>query len=60
MTWIVTCEKNYGVLDYYVECKETGERKGTFDCERWAQEFADELNKQGKGARLEGQIVKGH
>lgn len=26
-----------GVLEYYVEHKETGERKGTFDCEKWAQ-----------------------
>ena len=43
--WIVTCEMVRGVLEYYVEHKETGERKGTFDCEKWAQEFANELNK---------------
>ena len=42
--WIVTCEMVRGVLEYYVEHKETGERKGTFDCEKWAQEFANELN----------------
>ena len=44
--WIVTCEMVRGVLEYYVEHKETGERKGTFDCERWAQEFANALNER--------------
>lgn len=43
--WIVTCDYVRGVLTYFVENKETGERKGQFDCEPWAQEFADELNK---------------
>jgi hypothetical protein len=35
-----------GVLTYFVEHKETGERKGEFDCQLWAEEFADALNKQ--------------
>ena len=43
--WIVTCDYINGVLTYFVENKETGERRGQFDCEPWAQEFADELNK---------------
>ena len=44
--WIVTCDYIKGVLTYFVEHKETGERKGQFDCEPWAKEFADELNKE--------------
>ena len=44
--WTVTCDYVRGVLTYFVEHKETGERKGQFDCERWAQEFADELNRE--------------
>ena len=35
-----------GVLTYFVEHKETGERKGEFDCQPWAEEFASELNKE--------------
>ena len=46
MTWAVTCEINRGILDYYLECEETGERRGTYDCETWAQRDADELNRQ--------------
>ena len=42
--WKVTCEMVRGVLEYYVEHSVTGERKGTFDCERWASEFAAFLN----------------
>lgn len=42
--WTVTCEMVHGVLEYYVEHKEPGERKGTFDCERCAEEFAAYLN----------------
>ena len=42
--WTVTCELVRGVLEYYVENTVTGERKGTFDCERWAEEFAKALN----------------
>lgn len=43
--WIVTCDYVRGVLTYFVENKETGERKGQFDCELLAQEFADEISK---------------
>lgn len=44
----VTCDYVKGVLTYFVENSETGERRGTFDCEPWAKEFADELNREGK------------
>ena len=44
--WTVTCDYIKGVLTYFVENKETGERKGQFDCEPWAKEFADELNRE--------------
>lgn len=44
--WIVTCDYIKGVLTYFVEHKETGERKGQFDCEPWAKEFAEELNRE--------------
>lgn len=42
--WIVTCDLIRGVLTYYVENRETGERRGEFDCELWAERFADQLN----------------
>lgn len=42
--WKVTCAMVRGVLEYYVEHSETGEKKGTFDCERWAEDFAKFLN----------------
>ena len=44
--WIVTCEMVRGVLEYYVENAETGERRGTFDCEPWAEEYARTLNER--------------
>lgn len=44
--WKVTCDYVRGVLTYFVEHKETGERKGEFDCQPWAEEFASELNKE--------------
>ena len=44
--WIVTCDYIKGVLTYFVEHRETGERKGQFDCEKQADEFADELNRE--------------
>ena len=45
--WQVMCDyERPGVLAYFVENEETGERMGTFDCEKWAQEFADELNRR--------------
>lgn len=44
--WIVTCDYVKGELTYFVENRETGERKGQFGCEPWAQEMADELNRE--------------
>ena len=44
--WTVKSDYVKGVLTYFVEHKETGERKGEFDCQPWAEEFASELNKQ--------------
>lgn len=44
--WKVTCDYVRGVLTYFVEHSETKERKGEFDCQLWAEEFADALNKQ--------------
>lgn len=46
--WTVTSGFVKGVLIYFVENKITGERRGQFDCEKWAQEMANELNRQGK------------
>ena len=42
--WRVTCDIVRGVLEYYLEDAETGERRGTYDCEAWAQRDADKLN----------------
>lgn len=50
--WIVTCDYIKGVLTYFVEHKETGERKGQFDCEKWADEFADELNREERHEKM--------
>lgn len=44
--WIVTQDYIRGVLCYLVEHSETGERRGTFDWQARAQEFANELNKE--------------
>lgn len=44
MNWHVTPGFVGVELNYFVEDKITGERKGTFDCERWDQEYADSLN----------------
>ena len=44
--WTVTCEFVRGVLTYFVENSKTGERRGSFDCEPWAREMADELNRE--------------
>ena len=46
--WIVTQDYICGELFYIVENSVTGERKGTFDWQARAQEFADELNKEEK------------
>lgn len=37
-----------GGLTYFVENKDTGERRGMFDIESRAKEMADELNREGK------------
>ena len=44
--WTVKSDYVKGVLTYFVEQRETGERKGEFDCQPWAEEFASELNKE--------------
>lgn len=46
--WTVTSDYVKGVLTYFVENKITGERRGQFDCEPWAREMANELNRHGK------------
>ena len=46
--WIVTCDYVKGVLTYFVEDRFTGERRGQFDYQPWAEEFAKELNREGK------------
>jgi hypothetical protein len=42
--WKVESDFRKGRLGYYVVNQETGEVKGEFDCEPWAEEFAKELN----------------
>jgi len=44
--WTVTSDYVNGELTYFVENKETHERKGMFDCEPWAKEMAKELNRE--------------
>ena len=46
MKWTVTSDYVKGGLTYFVENTETGERRGCFDCEPWASEMANELNRQ--------------
>ena len=50
--WTVTCDYVKGELTYFVENKETGERKGQFGCESWAQEMADELNREERHEKM--------
>ena len=57
--WKVTCDYVRGVLTYFVEHKETGERKGEFDCQPWAEEFASELNKEEEDATDDQNNYKG-
>ena len=47
--WTVISEMGPDVPEYIVVNKVTGERKGKFGCEPWANEMADELNREGKG-----------
>ena len=44
--WIVTQDYVKGQLVYLVENSVTGERRGMFDWQARAQEFADELNRE--------------
>lgn len=44
--WKVESDFRKGRLGYYVVNQVTGECKGEFDCERWADEFAKELNRE--------------
>lgn len=44
--WTVTSDFVKGIPAYFVEHLITGERRGMFDCEKWAEEFANELNRQ--------------
>lgn len=44
--WQVVSDYRKGVLAYFVVHKITGEVRGEFDCEPWAQEFAKELNRE--------------
>lgn len=49
--WTVISEMGPDGPEYIVVNKVTGERKGKFGCEPWAQEFADELNREEKNAK---------
>jgi hypothetical protein len=44
--WIVTCTITRGILHYYVENTVTHERRIAPDCEKWAEEYARELNER--------------
>lgn len=57
--WTVKSDYVKGVLTYFVEHKETGERKGEFDYQPWAEEFASELNKEEEDAADDQNNYKG-
>ena len=42
--WKVVSDYRQGTLAYFVVHRITGEVRGEFDCELWAQEFAEALN----------------
>lgn len=44
--WIVTYTIIRGILHYYVENTITHERRTAPDCEKWAEEYARELNER--------------
>ena len=46
--WTVISEMGPDGPEYIVDNKQTGERKGYYDCQPWAEEMADELNREGK------------
>ena len=50
--WVVIQEQTRrGVQSYFVRHTKTGECRGEFDCERWAQLWADELNRKEQDGR---------
>ena len=46
LMWTVTSDYVKGRLTYFVEHKETGERRMMSDCEQWASRYASELNER--------------
>ena len=44
--WTVISDYIKGELAYIVVNRLTGECRGMFDCEPWAEEFAKELNRE--------------
>ena len=46
--WTVISEMGPDGHEYIVVNKQSGERRGTFDREQWANEMADELNREEK------------
>lgn len=42
--WQVVSDYRKGKLAYFVVNKVTGEVRGEFDCELWAEEFAKQMN----------------
>lgn len=44
--WKVVSDYRKGKLAYFVVHRITGEVRGEFDCELWAEEFAKELNRE--------------
>ena len=50
--WTVISEMSPEGPEYIVINKQTGERKGKSDCEPWAQEFADELNREERHEKM--------
>lgn len=56
--WIVTQDYVKGQLVYLVENSVTGERRGEFDWQAIAQEFADELNiEERRPARIDALYI---
>ena len=47
-SWTVISDYVKGILTYFVENKVTGERRGMFDCQPYAEGFARELNREEK------------
>lgn len=47
--WVVIPKKTTDSLDYIVTDTVSGEECGKFDCPKWAQTYADELNSKKEG-----------